>query len=90
MSDDISDKVNHVKSQGQTRDHTCHWPHCNRQVPPAMWGCKEHWYKLPEYFRVKIWAAYRIGQEIKMNPSKEYIAIAVETEKWIHDHYPTT
>lgn len=32
----IEDKVRHVKSQGQTREHHCHWPNYNRQCPPAM------------------------------------------------------
>lgn len=84
---DINDKVEYVKNQGQTRDHTCHWPGCNKQVPPAMWGCKEHWFSLPQRLRIKVWAAYRIGQEVKMNPSAEYIAVVKEVEQWIKENY---
>lgn len=80
MDDDISEKVAYVKSQGQTRDHTCHWPGCNKQVPPALWGCKEHWYSLPGWLRVKVWAAYRIGQERTMDVSPEYIKVMREVE----------
>ena len=29
-------KVAHVLSQGQTRDHTCHWPGCDRQAAPIQ------------------------------------------------------
>jgi len=25
-------------------------------VPPKMWGCKKHWFKLPKSLRDKIWS----------------------------------
>lgn len=77
------DKATYVKSQGQTRNHTCHWPGCNKQVPPAMWGCKQHWFRLPKYLRDKVWAAYVPGQEVSMTPSQEYLAVTDEVEEWI-------
>jgi hypothetical protein len=80
---DINEKVEYVLKQTQTRNHTCHWPGCNVQVPPAMWGCKKHWYKLPKYLRDKIWNAYNPGQEITMTPSREYLDAAKEVENWI-------
>lgn len=86
MDDSISDKVNYVKSQEQYRNHTCHWPGCEQQVPPALWGCKKHWYMLPEYLRMRVWAAYRIGQEVNMNPSDEYMAVIKMVNEWIKDH----
>lgn len=74
----------------QTRDHRCHWPGCDRQVPPAMWGCARHWYMLPRSIRNAIWAAYRIGQENDMRPSMEYLAAAQAAEDWITtDHGET-
>lgn len=82
----IADKVKYVKSQGQFRFHECHWPGCNKQVPPAVWGCREHWYKLPRNLRNKIWNAYQPGQEQKLNPSQEYISVAREVQKWIADN----
>jgi hypothetical protein len=85
----ISDKVAYVKSQGQTREHTCHWPGCNRQVPPALWGCREHWYQLPEILRTRVWAAYRIGQEVTMDVSPHYIQVMKEVETWIKRHVST-
>jgi hypothetical protein len=81
-----SDKVRHVLSQGQNRDHECHWPGCARQVPPAMWGCKKHWMKLPWHLRAQIWATYEIGQEIDMTPSAEYLEVAQEVQDWILAH----
>ena len=76
-------KAAYVKSQSQTRNHECHWPDCTRQVPPAMWGCKQHWFRLPKSLRDKVWAAYVPGQEISMTPSHEYIEVAKEVQTWI-------
>jgi hypothetical protein len=78
-----SEKVAHVKRAGQTRDHGCHWPGCKRQVPPAMWGCKEHWFRLPKDLRDKIWASYRPGQEDTLTPSRAYLDVADEVQRWI-------
>jgi hypothetical protein len=79
----IGDKVAYVKRQGQVREHGCHWPGCERQVPPAMWGCKEHWFKLPKELRDKIWRTYRAGQERTLTPSADYVTAAREVEAWI-------
>lgn len=79
----MSNKVDYVKSQGQTRPHRCHWPECTAQVPPAMWGCKPHWFMLPPAIRTAIWAAYRPGQEVNGTPSKEYLLAAQDAEEWI-------
>lgn len=79
----MSEKQAYVKRQGQTRTHTCHWPGCERQVPPAMWGCKPHWFALPRSLRSRIWATYEIGQEVSMTPSKEYLAAARDVQNWI-------
>jgi hypothetical protein len=48
-----------------------------------MWGCKEHWFKLPKRLRNAIWATYRPGQEVNMNPSREYLKVALEVQEWI-------
>jgi len=76
-------KADYVKAQPQSRGHTCHWPGCKIEVPPAMWGCKKHWFKLPVYLRAKIWDAYVPGQEQRMDPSEEYLAVAQEVQDWI-------
>jgi hypothetical protein len=81
-----SNKVTYVKKQTQFRSHHCHWPGCKKQVPPAMWGCREHWFKLPKYLRDKIWAAYRPGQEKDMNPSRAYLQVADEVQQWITNY----
>jgi hypothetical protein len=85
----IQQKVDHVCSQGQTRSHHCHWPNCNKQVPPAMWGCRPHWFALPQYLRNKIWMTYQIGQEVNMTPSKEYLDVVNEVQMWIEENHGT-
>ena len=74
----MNSKAAYVRSQGQTRDHHCHWPGCDKQVPPAQWGCKQHWFRLPKNLRDKIWATFRPGQEIFFTPSAAYVAAATE------------
>lgn len=83
-------KADYVRNQKQTRSHTCHWPGCTTQVPPAMWGCKPHWFKLPQHLRNRIWAAYRPGQEKDMNPSQAYLDAADEVQKWIRENFGAT
>lgn len=82
------EKVRYVKGQGQTRSHHCHWPGCPHQVPPAMWGCKRHWFMLPKHLRDAIWAAYRPGQEVNGTPSIEYVRVALEVQEWIRERHP--
>lgn len=63
--------------------HTCHWPGCDRRVPPAKWGCRSHWYQLPLAHRLRISAAYVPGQEITKTPSRAYIEAARAAQEWI-------
>ncbi len=79
-------KADYVRSQGQTRSHHCHWPGCDKQVPPAMWGCKAHWFKLPAGLRARVWATYRPGQEITFTPSENYLRVADQVQQWIKEN----
>lgn len=63
--------------------HHCHWPGCTKEVPPAMWGCKTHWFKLPVSLRNQIWATYVPGQEITKTPSADYMRAAAKVQEWI-------
>lgn len=80
---DLKSKVAYVRQQGQTRSHHCHWPGCERQVPPAMWGCKPHWFALPAALRAQVWAAYQPGQEVAGTPSAKHIEVAKAVQAWI-------
>lgn len=85
---DHTSKVRHVTSARQDRSHTCHWPRCDKQVPPAMWGCRQHWFSLPKVLRDAIWDAYVPGQEQRLDPSAEYIEVAHRVQKWIKAQHP--
>lgn len=85
----MSTKADYVRSQGQTRNHHCHWPGCNKQVPPAMWGCKGHWFALPPMLRARIWATYKPGQETNGTPSDDYIKAAKAVQEWIQQNAET-
>lgn len=79
-------KVAHVKASKQTRGHTCHWPGCQQQVPPAMWGCRGHWFAIPKALRDAIWLSYRPGQEDTLTPSEAYLKAADAVQAWIREH----
>jgi hypothetical protein len=81
-----ANKAAYVTGQSQTRKHECHWPDCKEQVPPAMWGCKKHWFKLPAHLRRLVWANYRPGQEVDMRPSSDYVRVARTVQEWIAQH----
>jgi hypothetical protein len=48
-----------------------------------MWGCKQHWFKLPQHIRDGIWQTYKAGQEITKTPSREYMQAAKAAQDWI-------
>jgi hypothetical protein len=81
----MSTKADYVRAQGQTRNHHCHWPDCDKQVPPAAWGCKAHWFALPIGLRNRIWATFKPGQEVNGTPSAAYIEAAKAVQQWIKD-----
>ena len=66
--------------------HTCHHPGCKTEVPPKLWGCAKHWFRLPENIRNRILAAYRPGQEVDKNPSEAYIDAAYAAYEWCMDN----
>lgn len=72
--------------QPQRRGHLCHWPGCPVEVAPKLWGCKDHWFRLPRAIRTRIWATYRPGQEVYKHPSPAYIEAAREAQEWIKLH----
>lgn len=66
--------------------HLCHWPGCKFVVPPKLWGCHKHWYRLPKPLRARIWATYRPGQEVTKDPSPAYLEAADAVQRWIREH----
>jgi hypothetical protein len=84
----VSDKADYVLRQRQSRPHRCHWPGCEQQVPPAMWGCKRHWFMLPKALRDRIWQTYEPGQEVTLTPSAAYVKAATAAQDWIAANHP--
>jgi hypothetical protein len=85
----IGAKAEHVRAalrRGDGGKHHCHWPNCDQTVPPAAWGCRPHWFKLPKEIRDRIWRAFRPGQEDTKTPSRAYIEAAREAQAWIEQH----
>lgn len=62
--------------------HLCHWPGCPLAVPPRMWGCAQHWFRLPAHIRAEILRTYVRGQEERKDPSPEYLAAARAAREW--------
>lgn len=82
----IGQKAEYVIGQPQTRNHLCHWPGCETQVPPAKFMCKKHWFRLPRSIRVRIWATYQIGQEKSGRATESYVSVAKEAIAWAKDN----
>ena len=66
--------------------HRCHWPGCPRDVPPRLWGCRPHWFRLPQAIRNEIWQHYRPGQERDKHPSVDYVAAARRARAYALEH----
>lgn len=88
MSNGKADYVRAKIRESRTGGHHCHWPGCNRAVPPAAWGCLPHWRKLPKALQRKIWASFRPGQEETKTPSRAYVEAAREVQEWISANFP--
>lgn len=63
--------------------HRCHAPRCDIEVPPRMFACRGHWFALPKPLRDRIWATYEEGQEIRKDPSPEYMEAAQAAVDWL-------
>jgi len=63
--------------------HTCHARGCNTPVPPRMFMCRGHWFSLPKAKRDAIWREYVPGQEVRKNPTPEYLAVARDAINWL-------
>lgn len=63
--------------------HHCHATGCKVQVPPEMFMCRKHWFKLPVVFRREIYKTYRNGQCDDWEVSKEYCDAAIAAVKYI-------
>lgn len=55
--------------------HACHATGCKRLVPPKLLFCIEHWRMVPYSLQQEVWATYVPGQEIRKDPTDEYLEV---------------
>ncbi len=55
--------------------HTCHARNCEASVPPKMLMCLKHWRMVPRDLQKAVWREYVPGQEIRKDPTPEYMAV---------------
>lgn len=63
--------------------HRCAWPGCERIVGDDLWGCKQHWYALPNDLRAWVGRAHRVGIETDRHPTASYLAACSRAQAWI-------
>ena len=68
--------------------HLCHRPNCGRPVEPRLVACAACWYLLPKSLRDAIWRYYIPGQEIRKDPSPEYLAALRACLTWWQEKRP--
>ena len=66
-------------------EHTCHATGCDRAVPPKMFMCRPHWYRLTKAHRDAIWATYVPGQESRKDPTAAYLAAAQDAIRYLEE-----
>lgn len=54
--------------------HLCHAEGCSVEVPPKMLMCLRHWRMVPQVVQREVWRHYVPGQEIRKDPTREYLA----------------
>lgn len=64
----------------------CAWPQCRVMVPSRLWGCRDHWFRLPLEIRRTIQQHYRPGQEDVGGASAEYLEALMSAARWIRDY----
>lgn len=63
--------------------HICHATGCSTPVPPRMLMCLKHWRMVPRSLQDRVWATYRVGQEIDKQPSAEYLEVQKAAVDWV-------
>jgi len=65
--------------------HLCHAEKCRTEVPPRMLMCTKHWGMVPYKLQKAVWAHYVPGQEIRKDPTGEYLDAAMEAINAVAD-----
>lgn len=56
--------------------HLCHARGCSTAVDPRLLMCAPHWRLVPRALQLAVWRSYRRGQELRKDPSREYVEAA--------------
>ena len=48
--------------------------------------CRPHWYMLRSEMRSAEWRVHKSGQELRKDPSPEYVRVAGEAVEWLAAH----
>lgn len=73
----LQDACARLRRMGQRPPrHECHAHGCKTLVPPRLLMCSRHWIMVPARLRNAVWNAYVEGQEVRKDPSSEYLDAA--------------
>lgn len=65
-------------------DHACPWPGCGKLVHVRLWGCRKHWFSLPQPIRRRILEArHPWSLELEDNPPIEYRLALQDARDWL-------
>ncbi len=66
------------RSQGRPPDppHRCHARGCTTEVAARLLMCRKHWRMVPRDLQRGVWAHYVDGQEVRKDPTPEYLEAA--------------
>ena len=67
-----------VERARRVAKHICHAEGCEVEVPPRLLMCARHWRMVPVAIQRAVWATYVPGQEIRKDPTSEYLRVAFE------------
>jgi hypothetical protein len=48
-----------------------------------MFMCRKHWRMIPRAMQDELWAVYVPGQEIRKDPSREYVKVAMRLVRYV-------
>lgn len=66
--------------------HYCHARGCTKMVAPKLFMCVRHWEMLPQRMQRAVWRTYTPGQEVRKDPSKEYLEVTREAIMWLAEY----
>lgn len=68
---------------GPLPSHICHAIGCAKVVPPRMLFCLWHWRMVPKALQRKVWATYVDGQEVRKDPTDDYLEVQREVVAYV-------